>query len=40
MSEFLQKNIELFKQMLETEMQGNNGSLDFGDEELENLDAS
>jgi hypothetical protein len=40
MSEFLQKNIEAFKQMLETEMNGKDGSLEFGDEDLENLDAS
>ena len=40
MSEFLAKNIEMFKQMLETEMQGNGSLADFAEEELENLDGS
>jgi len=40
MSEFLQKNIESFKQMLEQDMQGLNGSGELADEDLDNIDAS
>jgi hypothetical protein len=41
MSDFLQQNMETFKQMLESEMLGNN-SMDFNDgqEDMDNLDAS
>lgn len=40
MSDFLQQNIETFKQMLESEMLGNN-SMDFNDDpDMDNLDAS
>ena len=39
MSEFLTQNIEMFKQMLEQEMLGNNGSGEF-DDDLDNFDTS
>lgn len=39
MSDFLTQNIEMFKQMLEQEMLGNNGSGEY-DEDLDNLEAS
>ncbi len=40
MSEFLQRNIETFKQMLEADIGGVNGSGEFGEEDLDNMDAS
>src|SRR5690606_8259861 len=39
MSEFLTTNIEMFKMMLEQELNGNNGSGEF-DEDFDNLDTS